>query len=44
VPWADIMKALRAVGYKGTLVAEMMPWDPSLLARTSAAMDIIMAM
>jgi len=44
VPWAEIMKALRAVGYNGTLVAEMMPWDPSLLARTSAAMDIIMAM
>lgn len=44
VPWADVMKALRAVGYDGTLVAEMMPWDPSLLARTSAAMDVIMAM
>ena len=44
VPWAQIMKALRSVGYNGTLVAEMMPWDPSLLARTSVAMDIIMAM
>jgi len=44
VPWADTMKALRAVGYNATLVAEMMPWDPSLLARTSASMDTIMAM
>ncbi len=44
VPWAEIMKALRAVGYDSTLVAEMMPWDPSLLARTSTAMDTIMAM
>lgn len=44
VPWAQSMAALRSVGYDKTLVAEMMPWDPALLARTSAAMDIIMAM
>ena len=44
VPWPDVMAALRGTGYNSTLVAEMMPWDPSLLARTSAAMDVIMAM
>ena len=43
VPWQAVMAALRAVGYNSTLVAEMMPWDPSLLVRTSAAMDVIMA-
>lgn len=44
VPWGETMAALRAIGYKSTLVAEMMPWDPSLLSRTSAAMDKILAM
>jgi len=44
VPWPQTMAALRAIGYDKTLVAEMMPWDASLLARTSAAMDVIMAM
>lgn len=44
VPWAETMAALRAAGYQGTLVAEMMPWDPGMLARTSAALDIIMKM
>ncbi|HOW70890.1 MAG TPA: sugar phosphate isomerase/epimerase family protein [Phycisphaerae bacterium] len=44
VPWQAVMAALRGVGYNSTLVAEMMPWDPSLLVRTSAAMDVIMAM
>ena len=27
VPWAEVMAALRGVGYNATLVAEMMPWD-----------------
>jgi len=31
------------IGYARTLVAEMMPWDSMQLARTSAAMDQIMA-
>jgi hexulose-6-phosphate isomerase len=44
VPWAQTMAALKESGYDGTLVAEMMPHDPGLLARTSAAMDKIMAM
>ena len=44
VPWAETMGALRAVGYDSTITAEMMPWDPALLARTSAAMDKILAM
>jgi L-ribulose-5-phosphate 3-epimerase len=44
VPWAETMAALHGIGYESTLVAEMMPWDPSLLSRTSAAMDTILAM
>jgi L-ribulose-5-phosphate 3-epimerase len=42
VPWPETMAALRAVGYDRTVVAEMMPWDPALLSRTSAAMDVIL--
>ncbi|MEI8197357.1 MAG: sugar phosphate isomerase/epimerase family protein [Phycisphaerae bacterium] len=42
VPWAATIQALRAIGYQNTLVAEMMPPDPALLARTSAALDVIM--
>ncbi len=42
VPWPQTMAALRGIGYDRTLVAEMMPWDASLLARTSAAMDELM--
>ncbi len=44
VPWAQTMAALRDIGYDGTVVAEMLPWDPGILARTSAAMDLILAM
>ncbi|MGQ9650774.1 MAG: sugar phosphate isomerase/epimerase family protein [Phycisphaerae bacterium] len=44
VPWAEVMDALRSVGYNATLVAEMMPWDPGILARASAALDVIMKM
>lgn len=44
VPWAESMAALRAIGYDGTIVAEMMPWDPALLDRTSAALDRILDM
>ncbi|MCC6424589.1 MAG: sugar phosphate isomerase/epimerase [Phycisphaerales bacterium] len=44
VPWAQVMKELRALNYDKTIVAEMMPYDPTLLQRTSAAMDKILAM
>ena len=44
VPFKDIMKAFRAVGYDGSCTAEMMPPDPTLLRRTSRAMDKIFAM
>jgi hexulose-6-phosphate isomerase len=43
VPFAASMAALRAIGYDKTIVAEMMPWDPTLLTRTSKAMDKILA-
>ena len=44
VPWKESMAALRAIGYDQTLVAEMMPPDPTLLKRTRAAMDEIVKM
>jgi len=44
VPWKDSIAALRKVGYDSTIVAEMMPWDPALLSRTSTALDTILAM
>jgi len=39
-----VMAALRAIGYEGPLTAEMMPPDPTLLDRTSRAMDRIMSL
>ena len=44
VPWEQSMQALSAIGYDKTLVAEMIPWDPSVLKRTSAAMDWILSL
>jgi L-ribulose-5-phosphate 3-epimerase len=44
VPWGETMAALRAIGYDGTLVAEMMPPAPGLLDRTRKAMDRILAL
>ena len=44
VPWPETIAALKSVGYNATLVAEMLPPDPTILARTSAALDIIMGM
>lgn len=44
VPWAESMQALKKVGYDSTVVAEMMPWDPTVLARTSVAMDHILSL
>ncbi len=39
VPWEEVAQALRNIGYDKTLIAEMMPWDETLLARTSSVMD-----
>jgi len=44
IPWAEVMQELRGLHYDKTIVAEMMPYDPTLLQRTSAAMDKILAM
>ncbi len=44
VPWAETMAALRKVGYDATIVAEMVPYNPGLLERTSEALDKILAM
>ncbi|MEO6434617.1 MAG: sugar phosphate isomerase/epimerase family protein, partial [Tepidisphaeraceae bacterium] len=44
VPWQATMQALRGIGYDKTLVAEMMPPDPTLLERTKKAMDEICKM
>ena len=44
VPWPQTLAALRTIGYDKTLVAEMMPPDETLLPRTRAAMDRILAM
>ena len=44
VPWKETMSALRIIGYNKTLVAEMMPPDPTLLKRTKQAMEKIIAM
>ena len=38
------LAALKKIGYDKTLVAEMLPWDETLMKRTSAAMDKILAM
>lgn len=44
MPWKETMAALRAIGYDGTVVAEMIPWKEGLLANTKKAMDKIWAM
>ena len=44
VPWKETIGALRGIGYDKTIVAEMMPPDPTLLQRTKAAMDKIVTM
>lgn len=44
VPWEASMAALKSIGYDQTIVAEMLPWDPGQLARTSQEMDRILAM
>ena len=44
VPFAEVMKALREVGYKGSCTAEMVPPTPGVVKRTSKAMDRIFRM
>ncbi len=44
VPWPETIAALRRVGYNDTVVANMPRWDPALLKRTSAAMNVILAL
>jgi len=44
VPWAEVMKALREVGYDGPVTAEMVPFKKGLIEQTSAAMDRILAL
>lgn len=39
VPWKETIAALNAIQYKSTIIAEMLPWDETILSRTSAAMD-----
>lgn len=42
MPWKRTIEGLKNIGYDGTVVAEMMPWDSTLLERTSRAMDKIL--
>ena len=39
VPWKETIEALSTIEYKSTIIAEMLPWDETILSRTSAAMD-----
>ena len=41
VPWKDTVSALKSIQYKSTIIAEMLPWDETILSRTSVAMDQI---
>ncbi len=39
VPWKETIEALKTINYQNTIIAEMLPWDATILSRTSAAMD-----
>ena len=39
VPWKETIEALKTINYQNTIIAEMLPWDETILSRTSAAMD-----
>ena len=39
VPWKETIDALKVINYQNTIIAEMLPWDETILSRTSAAMD-----
>ncbi|MDD5707187.1 MAG: sugar phosphate isomerase/epimerase [Kiritimatiellae bacterium] len=38
VPWKAVSAALKRTGYRGTAIAEMMPWRPDLLAKTAKSL------
>ncbi|MDG1869862.1 MAG: sugar phosphate isomerase/epimerase, partial [Candidatus Thioglobus sp.] len=38
VPWKETIEALKTINYQNTIIAEMLPWDETILSRTSAAM------
>ena len=44
VAWKEVMVALREIGYDRTLVAEMLPYKPGQVERTSDAMDKILGL
>ena len=35
----ETIDALKVINYQNTIIAEMLPWDETILSRTSAAMD-----
>ena len=39
VPWKETIAALNSIQYESTIIAEMLPWDETILSRTSLAMD-----
>ena len=39
VPWKETIETLKTINYQNTIIAEMLPWDETILSRTSAAMD-----
>ncbi len=41
VPWKETVSALKSIQYNSTIIAEMLPWDETILSRTSVAMDQI---
>lgn len=43
VPWESTIQALKSIGYQQTVIAEMLPYTPGLLERTSSAMDQILS-
>ena len=38
VPWPAVAAALRKIGYRRTVIAEMMPWKPGLITRTATSL------
>lgn len=44
VNWKEVMKAFSEIGYNGHITAEMIPYKPGLLEKTSLAMDKILEM
>ena len=41
VPWKETISALKSIQYKSNIIAEMLPWDETILSRTSTALDQI---